>query len=715
MHDLVHDLARSVMADEFNLGGPNCRYARLPDCTKPLKSSMTSPEKLKALHIMENHSLPFHFDAYSPAKYIRVLDLSTLHVNELPDSIGQLKQLRYLSAPNICYSQTNLSCIFMLRKLNYLNLNHCTKLSALPESIGEIKGLTYLDLSDCPELKELPHSFADLKELVYLNLSNSDNVIGLPEALAELTKLQQVELAACKNLRGLPAVISNLTELRYLNLSQCMHNIFDRSSIDQTESFIDCICRLPNIEHLDLSFNDHPLISIPESVSCLRNLVLEGCNQVARLPECVAKMDRQSLFRLLPIFYVTADDSKCYTNLGLLEHVNPDRLGIWALENVKSREEVRSVKLIEKQRIEGLSLRWNPEAKRCVDDMELLSELVPPTTLQRLLMDGYISVGFPDWVMGIGNYLPNIVRMEMSDFPNCNSFPPLAQLPPNLRLLTLKGMGSLEEWNTTLSVGEDELMFRELEEVNIHDCPKLRIKPHLPRAASWNIRGSDNVLIPWAESVSHNGASSSSSLVGVSTNLTVESNERSHQWRLHHHPPALSDLHIQRCCDLTSSPEEISWALRSLKSLTLEYLAQSELSGWVGELSSLQQLTIKRCNELEELPDSMRQLIQLQTLEMGMCDSFRQLPLWLGELTSLRELRIRNCRAITTLPNSIRQLTNLQELEIVKCNNLEQWCEAEENKAKLAHIERKSIQFDSPSSSRMEAIPVSRRCSPLRE
>ncbi|KAM0917560.1 hypothetical protein ACQ4PT_009404 [Festuca glaucescens] len=44
MHDLVHDLARSVMADEYNLEGPNCRYAWLKDC-KPLKSSQIHLQK----------------------------------------------------------------------------------------------------------------------------------------------------------------------------------------------------------------------------------------------------------------------------------------------------------------------------------------------------------------------------------------------------------------------------------------------------------------------------------------------------------------------------------------------------------------------------------------------------------------------------------------------------------------------------------------------
>ena len=228
----------------------------------------------------------------------------------------------------------------------------------------------------------------------------------------------------------------------------------------------------------------------------------------------------------------------------------------------------------------------------------------------------------------------------------------------------------------------------------------MRIKPHLPRAASWSIHESDNVLISWAEGVSRNVASSSS--------VAIEfSKVPLHRWRLLHHLPAISYLCITCCSDLTGSPE-ISWALRSLKSLRLEYLAQSELSGWVGELSSLLQLVITQCKNLEELPDSMRQLKQLQSLTLDTCCSLRQLPLWLGELTSLKKLIIWKCSAITTLPNSIQQLTNLQELEIHGCPNLEQWCEAEENKTKLAHIEQKRFLF----------VPTSRaashRCSPLR-
>jgi len=38
------------------------------------------------------------------------------------------------------------------------------------------------------------------------------------------------------------------------------------------------------------------------------------------------------------------------------------------------------------------------------------------------------------------------------------------------------------------------------------------------------------------------------------------------------------------------------------------------------------------------------------------------------------------------LPESIQQLTKLEILEISECPALEQWCESEENKMKLAHI-----------------------------
>ncbi|KAM0823213.1 hypothetical protein ACQ4PT_071019 [Festuca glaucescens] len=706
MHDLVHDLAKSVMADEFCLKGPNCRYAYLTDCTKPLKSSSTSPAKIKALHIVDRpycglKENQFHPDAYSQAKNLRVLvlDVSPYSLRELPDSIGKLKQLRYLSVPNIS-GRMDLRCIAQLTKLNYLNLSGSTHLLGLPESISEMKGLMHLDLSYCRNLKILPLSFGKLRELVYLDLSHCGGVLGIPEVLGGLTKLQHLELSECINLRGLPEVIGSLTELRYLNLTGCMHYIFDGSSANQTESFIHCICTLPNMQQLDLSWNEYHL-SIPGSARCLRKLDLRGCRNVTGIPTYAAKMKGivTEQLGLLPTFSVYEYGTR--SNLFLIEPINPDNLHIEMLENVQCAEEANSINISGKWKIGKLTLEWTRDANRCVEDMELLRELVPPTSLTEFMIEGYSSVAFPGWLMNISNYLHNLGSIVMWDLPKCTCLPPLAQLP-NLREITLKGMESLEEWNTADSSFSGP-MFPELREVNIHCCPKLRIKPQLPRAASWNISGGGNVLTAWGEIASHTAASSSSS--PVCTHLSVlYTNVPLLQWSLLHHVPSVSDLRIEFCSDLTSSPE-ITRALHSLKSLTLS--RQEGLMEWVGELTSLQHLTIQYYWKLEELCDNMRQLTQLQSLTLQSCDSLRSLPLWLGELASLKRLIVWSCPAIVILPESLK---SLQELTIIDCDKivtlpasltslqalsikwypkLEQWCEAEENETKLAHIETK--------------------------
>jgi hypothetical protein len=98
-----------------------------------------------------------------------------------------------------------------------------------------------------------------------------------------------------------------------------------------------------------------------------------------------------------------------------------------------------------------------------------------------------------------------------------------------------------------------------------------------------------------------------------------------HQWTLLHHLPALPELCIKDCSDLTSSPE------------------------------------INRAQLLD----------------------------WLGHLTSLKKLDFWNCKNIESLPESIQRLTKLEKLCIAGCPSLQQWCETEENEMKLAHIKEK--------------------------
>ncbi|KAM0854593.1 hypothetical protein ACQ4PT_050329 [Festuca glaucescens] len=718
VHDLVHDLARSVMANEVldaskngNIGGSSCLYALLTDCSKPLNLSIISPANIRTLRFLDCGKIVVCGAAFSSAKYLRVLDLNECSIERStrPRSIGRLKHLRYLNAPRV-HDRMIPKCITKLSKLNYLNLRGSSNLSALPESIGKIEDLMHLDLSGCWRIEKLPKSFVRLKALVHLDLSQCYMVNGIPKALRVLTKLQHLNLALRywiqadrHHLSGLPEVIGNLTELRYLNLSRCIRAIFgvpltdqiesstrrcsvsDNSLTDPIDNFMGHICALSNLEHLDLSENIY-LVSIPECIGSLRKLHtldLSGCDELARLPDSMVNMDslkvlnvkgcheldnsilsRFKFFALLPHFVVHASDDES-SNFFLLQHANPDELHISRIENVKSTEEVQSIKLMEKQRIVELKLEWTVYAEKYVDDMEVLRELVPPFTLKKFEIRGYDCVGFPAWVLDISHYLPNLISITMVYLPKCSNLPPLGQLPnlqslvlermhnitkidegfnggarafPRLERFELTGMESLEEWITIYSSGEDgtdKLMFPNLVRLKIRDCPKLRLKPCLPRAAYWVIWNSDNVLLSRGESVARTDAPSS-----PITKIDVGSCKLPlHQWRLLHHLPGLSKLIISDCNDLTSSS------------------------------------------------DIIRALSPLQSLHLSSWKIMTSPPLWLGELNSLKKLEIWGCKGIGSFPEIIQQLTNLRELQTFFCPELKQWCESKENKLKLAHIE----------------------------
>jgi len=278
--------------------------------------------------------------------------------------------------------------------------------------------------------------------------------------------------------------------------------------------------------------------------------------------------------------------------------------------------------------IYDLKFEWTRDAKRFVEDIEVLTELVPPGNLQSFCLQGYNSLTFPSWMMGITSYLPQLSYVSLKELPWCSALPPLGQLP-NLGCLVIEQMHSireiggdlyggtrafqalmqfyleqmdnLQEWNTIGYSDEDGgnvLVLPMLRELVIRQCPILRFNPCPPIGGdSWHIGSSDNAISLGGESV-HVEASFSSNVL--------------HQCRLALHLPALETLWIENCSDMTSSSLDI-----------------------------------------------------------------------LRGLSSLEKLHISNCPGIKRLPESIKQLTNLQRLNISDCPELVQWCESDEKIMKL--------------------------------
>jgi hypothetical protein len=74
---------------------------------------------------------------------------------------------------------------------------------------------------------------------------------------------------------------------------------------------------------------------------------------------------------MLPNFVVHSRDGES-SNLCELEDKHPTFLEINMLENAKSAEEAKRIKLAEKQSIETQELAWTRDAKRFADDREVL-------------------------------------------------------------------------------------------------------------------------------------------------------------------------------------------------------------------------------------------------------------------------------------------------------------------------------------------------------
>ena len=168
------------------------------------------------------------------------LDLRDMALTELPESIGQLKQLRKLDLGHD-YGKDE---------------KDKNQLTALPPSLGQLTQLTALDLSD-NQLTTLPDSLGQLTQLTELNLSNNQLVM-LPEQIGNLAFLKKLT-ANYNKLTTLPDNMRRLTKLQYLEIGE-----------NEFKNLPDFIADIKTIEILGIA-NDK-LIEIPAFLGNLTNL-----------------------------------------------------------------------------------------------------------------------------------------------------------------------------------------------------------------------------------------------------------------------------------------------------------------------------------------------------------------------------------------------------------------------------------------------------------
>ncbi|KAM7493883.1 hypothetical protein LguiB_028492 [Lonicera macranthoides] len=129
--------------------------------------------------------------------------------------------------------------------------------------------------------------------------------------------------------------------------------------------------------------------------------------------------------------------------------------------------------------------------------------------------------------------------------------------------------------------------------------------------------------------------------------------------------------------------------IKTFKCLRLLDLSGSEfqeLPSSVGGLTHLRYLSVSRNDDIQALPNTICQLVNLQTLCLSGCVMLQDLPRDFGNLWSLRNLYLTSQVACFPETGLVEGLSSLQYLWISRCYYLESLLEGMQNLSALRHL-----------------------------
>ncbi|GMP42217.1 hypothetical protein CsSME_00012033 [Camellia sinensis var. sinensis] len=549
---------------------------------------------------------------------------------------------------------------------------NCHLASNVPFNLlPKLRRLRVLNMSSY-DIIEVPNSVGDLKHLRYLNLSNT-NIEELPESLGSLYNLQTLMLRGCRQLKKLPTDLGNLIDLR----------------------------------HLDTT-NAHSLKEMPLGIGKLASL------------------------QTLSNFIVTKDNGHWLRELGNLIYLR-GKLCLSGLQNVVVPLDAREANLNDKKGLDVLSMEWSVNSDDSRDgrvETEVLDMLQPHKNLKELHIEGYLGIGFPNW---IGDPLfSNMADLSLDNCGNCVSLPPLGQIP-SLKKLYIKGMSVLKhvdhefygqgsakpfqlletlsfkdmpEWEYWYTFEDDKEVepFTHVSELSIENCPKLvgMLPSYLPCLNNLKIKKCPQLLVevskvvhPSLTSIAMNDVPLTS-LQAVLEMRSMVDDELISANAKSKHPSSITSLSIGMIKKRELSPKWVTHGLMELEAL--EITSCEELKTlWKNEervqhsLPAFRRLKIEGCPQLvslfeededednkgqheqqqqqqqEGLPCIVR---RLEHLTIDNCEKLEKLPRLLHSFTFLGELYVYKCPSLSSFPETGFPCT-LKTLEVRDCETLQ--------------------------------------------
>ncbi|KAK4485097.1 hypothetical protein RD792_007706 [Penstemon davidsonii] len=575
MHDLVHDLAQSIMENKVICTQVEINKRSVPN-TKIRQVNLINHCVAFPTRILPNLDLTSALMSYSR---LRFLNASCSKIDDLPSEVGKLKHLRCLNlSDNKFRSLPNAIC--SLWNLKILNLNYCHKLVSLPKDMRYMRNLRHLLLEYCGSLSEMPPSIGELDSLQTLSLfivgHEKDNQLKELEFLNLGGKLIIKHLEKEKNLvDAKKAILAKKQNLRDLKLLWKVDNA-SKPGEDLDDKVIEALQPHPNLEKLQVrgfKGNNFPLWMGNSTLENIVEIIIERCPNCLRFPQGFGELPRLKMLTLeeLAVQYIIEDDNGGVNSL-TPKFPRLEELYLYSLPNLKGLLKVEMVEMF--PNLETLSFSGCPSV--------ILPKLSSLKSLYAFRCSSVTLTSFAKLdnvtklVMEIGESITCVPQQTLGNLTNLKCMTLVGPSEHSLPVEGLRGLKSVKELDIqaskTLTYLPKEWIqhLNALETLDICYCPE---------------------FVEFPEEIKY---------LQTLTRLT------------------LRDLPKMTCL-----PNSLQHLL-SLQSLLLEDLPRlTLLPDWLGNFTSLDALEIRYCPNIASLPAIIQGMENLKTLEIASCPELK--------------------------------------------------------------------------------------------
>ncbi|XP_059599213.1 putative disease resistance protein RGA3 isoform X3 [Vitis vinifera] len=603
MHDLYHELARYISSPyccpvedskkhnfsakirHISLG---CRDVEevVFDVEEAVLEIIDKCKKVRTL-LFPNYHLKKEFGQaldkmFKSLKYMRVLDLSSSTILELPKSVKELKLLRYL------------------------NLSK-TEIKRLPDSICKLFYLQTLKLLECPQFSQLPQNLAKLINLRHLELDEEFwcKTTKLPPRIGSLTSLHTLYKFPIRRKVGYGIEelegMSYLTGMLYISKLENAVNAGE-AKLNKKESLRKLV--------LEWSSGDDAL---QDEAAQLR--VLEDLRPHSDLKELQIFNFRGTVFPLWMTEgqlqnLVTVSLKFCtrcrVLSLGGLPHLEKINIkGMQELEELQELGEYPSLvflKISYCRKLMKLPSHFPNLEDLKIKDCDSLKTLAVTPLLKVLVLDDNLVL---EDLNEVDHSFSSLLELKINGCPKLKALPQIC----TPKKVEIGGCNLLE----ALSARDYS---QQLEHLILDECEdETLVVGAIPRSTSLN-------------------------------SLVISNISKATCFPKWPHLPGLKALHIRHCKDLVALSQEASpfQDLTSLKLLSIQGCPKLVKLPREGLPTTLECLTLSYCTNLESLGpnDVLKSLTSLKGLHIKHCPNVHSLPED-GVSTSLQHLVIEGC------------------------------------------------------------------------